>query len=121
MAYWAELDENNVVIRVTVGDNNDLDEGYQWLIDNLGGRWLKCSYNTRYGIHTNGGTPFRWTYPGPGFIYYEDIDSFVPPSPHSGWILDKETKIWNAPFPEPDSGSWYWDDEDENWKELSVA
>jgi hypothetical protein len=37
MAHWAELDENNVVIRVTVGDNNDPagDEGYQWLLNNL--------------------------------------------------------------------------------------
>lgn len=37
MSHWAELDENNVVIRVLVGDNNEADEGYQWLIDNLGG------------------------------------------------------------------------------------
>jgi hypothetical protein len=47
MAHWAELDDNNVVLRVTVGDNNDPngDEGYQWLINNLGGRWIKTSYN----------------------------------------------------------------------------
>jgi len=37
MAHWAEIDQNNVVLRVLVGDNNDLagDEGYQWLINNL--------------------------------------------------------------------------------------
>jgi hypothetical protein len=31
MAHWAELDDNNLVIRVTVGDNDDPndDEGYQ--------------------------------------------------------------------------------------------
>ena len=42
MAHWAEIDENNIVIRVTVGDNNDPkgDQGYQWLIDNLGGTWI---------------------------------------------------------------------------------
>ena len=47
MAYWAELDETNTVLRVIVGDNNDPagDEGYQWLIDNLGGTWIKTSYN----------------------------------------------------------------------------
>ena len=47
MAHWAELDENNIVTRVLVGDNNDPagDEGYQWLIDNLGGTWVKTSYN----------------------------------------------------------------------------
>jgi hypothetical protein len=47
MSHWAEIDENNKVLRVTVGDNNDPagDEGYQWLLDNLGGTWIKTSYN----------------------------------------------------------------------------
>lgn len=50
MAHWAEIDNNNKVIRVTVGDNNDPngDEGYKWLIDNLGGRWIKTSYNGNF-------------------------------------------------------------------------
>ena len=38
MAHWAELDENNVVLRVLVGSNDEPDEGYGWLIENLGGR-----------------------------------------------------------------------------------
>jgi hypothetical protein len=45
MSHWAELDKNNKVIRVTVGDNNEPDEGYQWLVDNLGGTWIQTSYN----------------------------------------------------------------------------
>ena len=51
MSHWAELNENNIVIRVTVGNNNDPagDEGYQWLIDNLGGTWVKTSYNANFG------------------------------------------------------------------------
>jgi hypothetical protein len=46
MSHWAELDENNLVLRVTVGDNNEPDEGYQWILDNLGGTWIKTSYNS---------------------------------------------------------------------------
>lgn len=117
MAHWAELDENNVVLRVTVGDNNDPDEGYQWLIDNLGGRWFKCSYNTVNGQHLLGGVPFRWTYPGPNYIYFEDIDSFVEPKPYPSWILNKENRIWEAPIPKPDSGIWVWDENTVSWKE----
>ena len=51
MSHWAELDENNVVLRVLVGDNNDPagDEGYQWLLDNLGGTWVQTSYNANFG------------------------------------------------------------------------
>jgi hypothetical protein len=50
MSHWAELDENNVVIRVLVGDNNDIagDEGYQWFVNNLGGRWIQTSYNGNF-------------------------------------------------------------------------
>lgn len=70
MAHWAEIDENNVVIRVTVGDNNEPDEGYQWLIDNLGGTWIKTSYNAN----------FRGKYAGVGDVYDEVNDVFVEPT-----------------------------------------
>lgn len=119
MAHWAELDENNIVIRVTVGNNNEPDEGYQWLIDNLGGRWLKCSYNTKRGVHELGGTPFRYHHPGVGSIYFEDIDAFTPPPIFKGWVFNKEIMDWEPPFPMPDSGLWMWDDEIENWKEYN--
>jgi len=41
MAHWAEIDENSIVLRVTVGSNEDFDEGYSWLIENLGGTWIQ--------------------------------------------------------------------------------
>mgnify|MGYP003333181615 CR=1 FL=1 len=64
MAHWAEIDKNNIVLRVTVGDNNEPDEGYQWLIDNLGGTWIKTSYNTVNGTHVLGDIPFRKNFAG---------------------------------------------------------
>jgi hypothetical protein len=73
MSHWAELDENNKVIRVTVGDNNDPagDEGYSWLINNLGGRWIQTSYNAN----------FRKSFAGVGMIYDEELDEFLPSEP----------------------------------------
>jgi hypothetical protein len=72
MSHWAEIDSNNIVLRVTTGDNNDPagDEGYQWLIDNLGGTWIQTSYNNN----------FRGIYAGIGFIYDEENDVFINPS-----------------------------------------
>jgi len=69
MSHWAEVDENNIVLRVTVGDNNDPagDEGYQWLIDNLGGTWIKTSYNNK----------IRGRFAGIGMKYDPVIDEFV--------------------------------------------
>lgn len=91
MAHWAEIDENNIVLRVTVGDNNDPigDEGYQWLIDNLGGRWIKTSYNGN----------IRKNYAGIGFIYDEIRDAFIPPKPEGDWVLNETTCLWELVLP----------------------
>lgn len=117
MAHWAELDETNTVLRVLVGDNNDPngDEGYQWLIDNLGGTWVKTSYNAVGGKRrdpiTNQITEepgFRKNYAGIGFIYDAERDAFIPPMPPNempdrdnpgetievSWILDEDTCLW---------------------------
>jgi hypothetical protein len=95
MAHWAEIDENNIVLRVTVGSNDDADEGYQWLIDNLGGTWIKTSYNTIGGVHSLGGTPLRNNYAGIGFTYDSERDAFIPPMPDGvGWVLNEDTCLW---------------------------
>jgi hypothetical protein len=89
MAHWAELDENNIVLRVTVGDNNDPagDEGYQWLIDNIGGTWVKTSYNGN----------IRKNFAGIGYTYDSVRDAFIPPKPVAGeWILNENTCQWEA-------------------------
>ena len=78
MAHWAEIDENSKVVRVLVGDNNDPngDEGYQWLIDNLGGTWVQTSYNAN----------FRYNYAGIGFTYDPIDDAFIAPMPKCGHV-----------------------------------
>jgi hypothetical protein len=86
MAHWAEIDESNKVLRVVVGNNEDSDEGYQWLVDNLGGVWLQTSVNTRDGIHYDPETgepsadqskALRGNFAGIGFDYDPDLDIFV--------------------------------------------
>jgi hypothetical protein len=87
MAHWAEIDENNIVLRVTVGDNNEPDEGYQWLLDNLGGTWVKTSYNKT----------IRKNFAGTGFTYDEIRDAFIAPKPVIEGIefaLNEDTCQW---------------------------
>lgn len=116
MAHWAEIDADNKVLRVVVTDNTLPDEGYQWLIDNLGGRWIKTSYNTYRREHLTGGTPLRAFYAGIGFTYNQEHDEFVPPSPFKSWIYDWNAMEWNAPIPMPNSvGLWEWDEEGQQW------
>jgi hypothetical protein len=92
MAHWAELDENNVVIRVTVGNNNDPvgDEGYSWIMENLGGRWIKTSYNGN----------IRKNFAGVGYKYDEALDAFIPPQPYPSWVLNSECN-WIPPVAVP--------------------
>jgi hypothetical protein len=90
VSHWAELDANIKVIRVTVGDNNDPtgDEGYQWLLDNLGGTWVKTSYNSN----------IRYNYAGIGYTYDADADAFIAPRPecgHTELFLNDNFK-WNC-------------------------
>jgi hypothetical protein len=90
MAHWAEVDENNIVLRVTVGDNNDPagDEGYQWLLDNLGGTWIKTSYNSN----------IRKNFANIGFTYDPERDAFISPKPDGeGWTLNPDTCKWELP------------------------
>ena len=107
MSHWAEIDENNIVIRVTVGDNNDPngDEGYQWLIDNLGGRWIKTSYNNN----------IRKQYAGIGFYYDEENDVFIQPKPFESWTLD-ENFDWQPPVQKPEVGFHIWNEETLSWE-----
>ena len=44
MSHWAEIDENNIVLRVLVGNNSEPDEGEAFM-NLLGGTWVKTSYN----------------------------------------------------------------------------
>ena len=119
MAHWAEIDQNNLVTRVLVGSNTDADEGYQWLIDNLGGTWVKTSYNTSGGVHATGGTPLRKNYAGIGYTYDATRDAFIPPKPFNSWTLNEDTCLWNAPTPMPTDDKIYrWVEEDLNWQEV---
>ena len=130
MAHWAELDENNVVTRVLVGDNNDPagDEGYQWLVDNLGGTWVKTSYNAIAGKRRNPETGeiteeacFRKNYAGIGYTYDSVRDAFIPPKPFDSWTLNEDTCIWEAPVAYPNDGKFYtWNEETTSWDEVVI-
>ena len=109
MSHWAEIDNNNIVLRVTVGDNNDPagDEGYQWLIDNLGGTWIKTSYNSN----------IRGIYAGIGYSYNTEEDIFVVPQPYPSWT--RSGSYWNPPTPMPTTAGkfYYWSEDDLSWRE----
>ena len=96
MAHFAKLDENNVVVFVTAG--RDEDDGKEAeLTARTGDVYKQTSYNTRAGVHLLGGTPFRKNYAGIGYTYDAARDAFIPPKPSADATLDEATCQWIVP------------------------
>lgn len=120
MAHFAEIDSNNVVLRVIVVSNKDTSDangvekehiGAAFCERLFGGDWVQTSYN---------GT-FRKNYAGIGFTYRADIDAFVSPQPYPSWVLNEGTAQWEAPVPYPDDGKRYvWNENTLSWVEVST-
>jgi hypothetical protein len=97
MAYFAKLDQNNVVLEVHAVANEALDpndeenSGIAFLTDLLGySNWKQTSYNA---------TPKkRFNYAGIGYTYDLKVDAFVTVKPtcHAEVILDTATYRWNC-------------------------
>ena len=133
MAHFAELDKNNVVVRVIVIGNKecmkddfvdsflatsgkeiavaseweDEAKGIAFCENLLGGRWIQTSYNAN----------FRKRYAGLGFSYSADLDAFIMPRPYPSWTLDK-VGDWRPPSAMPDDGEYSWDEKAGEWVEL---
>lgn len=117
MAHFAELDSNNVVLRVIVVANADTASadgtekeyiGQAFCERLLGGIWKQTSYNGN----------FRKNYAGIGYTYDAGRDAFIPPQPYPSWTLDETTCEWNAPIPMPTDGKAYkWEENFQSWIE----
>ena len=124
MAHYAFLDRNNIVIEVIYGKEEG-EDGINWEERYSEIRNLSCkrtSYNTRNGVHTNGGTPFRKNYAGIGFLYDPIRDAFISPKPFTSWVLNETSCLWKAPVDMPeDAGTgeppkkYIWDEATTSW------
>lgn len=124
MAHYALLNENNEVVQVITGvDENIIQtdtDGTQvggsseaWETFYAALPWfagLTCkrtSYNHR----------IRKNYAGIGFTYDAARDAFIPPKPFNSWVLNEDTCRWQAPTPYPQDGKRYqWVEDDLNWQ-----
>lgn len=122
MAHYAFLDENNIVVQVIVGKNEDDEENIDW--ESHYGQFRnqickRTSYNTYGGTHPEG-RPFRKNYAGIGYFYDETRDAFIPPKTFDSWVLNEETCLWDAPIPMPNDGKKYeWFENQLNWVEIN--
>jgi len=128
MAYFAEIDEDNKVLRVLAVDDLHEADGQNFLANELGlgGRWIQTSYNRR----------IRKNYAGIGMFYDEARDAFIyeqpfnswtlnndtcqwePPTPNPSWVLNEETGFYEPPETRPDN-FYVWEEETLSWIELT--
>ena len=108
MAHYAYLDQNNVVVAVTVGkDETELIDG----LDTETYYAQGTSYTVkRTSYHGN----IRKQYAGIGFTYDPVADVFIAPQPFPSWILD-DNHDWQAPKPMPSEGLWVWNEDAQEW------
>lgn len=131
MAHYAYIDENDKVVSIFVGkDEDDLDnlpdEFSNWEEYHEDKKGMKCrrySYNTRKGVYYEDnadGYPapaddqskaFRGNAAVVGGNWDEDNDIFYPDKIHESWTLDTSNGVWQPPIDFPDDGNDYaWDE-----------
>ena len=122
MAHYAYIDSDSIVVAVTVGkDETELINGLDtetYYAQGTPYTVKRTSYNTRGGVHSGGGTPFRKNYAGIGYTYDTVRDAFYSPKPYPSWVLNESTCLWSAPVPYPATGQWYWDEATLSWVAL---
>jgi len=121
MAHFAELNSDNIVLRVVVVANSDTATedgtenesiGVLFCQKLFGGTWVQTSYNGN----------FRKNYAGVGSTYDSTRNAFYSPKPFNSWVLNESTCFWEAPVALPsDSGEgdppkmYKWDEDSTSW------
>ena len=127
MAHYAFLDENNVVLQVFPGRDEDNEDE---LTARTGKTYKRTSYNTISGIHIDPLTrepsadqtkAFRKNFAGPGMTYDPVRDAFISPKPYPSWILNGN--IWEAPVVKPEDTQeyyWKWSEINKEWIKITI-
>jgi hypothetical protein len=119
MAHFAEIDQNNTVLRVIVVENKDTSTPDGTEVESIGvafcqrlfgGNWVKTSYNGN----------IRKNYAGVGYTYDSVRDAFIPPQPYASWTLNEDTCLWDCPVAYPTDGNKYsWNEATTNWVKVT--
>jgi hypothetical protein len=114
MAHYAYLDENNIVVAVTVGKDETE------LIDGLDTETYYAQ-GTPYTVkRTSYNGNIRKQYAGILYSYDPINDVFIAPQPFTSWSLN-ENFDWQAPVAYPtDDKRYAWDEATTSWVEITL-
>jgi hypothetical protein len=118
MSHFAQIDENKIVTRVLVIEQDVVDTG----LFGEPSSFVQTSYNTQGGVHKLNGTPLRKNYAGIGYTYDSSRDAFIPPKPYNSWVLNESTCLYEAPVAMPtDDKQYSWNEDTTSWVEITVT
>jgi hypothetical protein len=112
MAYFAKVDENNIVTSVLSVPDSQEHRGQEFLANDLklGGTWIQTSYNNKIKVR----------FAGIGYEFNEELDAFIAPKPFNSWVLNKGTCKYEAPKPYPvDNKDYNWNETTQEWIEIN--
>lgn len=120
MAHFAELDNNNKVLRVVIVPNGDIIDSNGQENEEIG--ILKCKdiygENTHW-VQTSYNGNFRKCYAGEGYDYDQVKDTFIPIKPYPSWVFDEVSWSWKPPIDppiyDPSGPNYQWDEETSSW------
>lgn len=99
MAHFAELNENNEVLRVIVVSNFMITDEQGNESESIGIAFCKSLFGpeTKW-IQTSYNNTFRKNFAGPGYTYDNNRDAFIGPKPEGdGWTFEEQTCRWRNP------------------------
>ena len=105
MSHFAEINQDGIVQRVIVAEQDFINSGA--VGDSF--NWVQTSYNNN----------FRKQYAGTGYTYDKVKDKFIAPQPYASWALDASDD-WQPPTPMPvDDKRYTWDEDTTAWVEVT--
>lgn len=111
MAYYAFINEHNIVTEVISGKDEDTGDWESYYGAQRGQTCLRTSYNGN----------IRKQFAGVGYTYDPDADVFIAPQPFPSWTLDANYD-WQPPTPQPspqyENSVTYWNEESSTWIEV---
>ena len=122
MAHFAELDENDLVLRVVVISDSDIRDENGNESEEIGIEFCKRLWgeNTRW-VQTSYNANIRKNYAGIGDKFDRVKDGFVRKSPSAHWILNEDKLIYEIPALEPEfdeNFSHHWNEDKQSWDKV---
>lgn len=115
MAHYAVLNEDNIVVYVFVGKNEDeLDADGNAVNWEIYYKAKRTSYNGN----------IRANYAGIGYTYNPEFDVFIAPQTYPSWKLNYTTFQWEAPIARPDEVEGFefkWSEYNKEWVSVPLT